>query len=196
MKDDRLINERRPIQLLNHFARNTQKFNRLLLSFVFYGFVGWIIETISILILQHQFISRGWLHLGLPFIPLYAYCCPILIKLLSPQKKNPLLIFIGSVSIITFIELSAGLILTQVFHLTFWDYSGMPPTIKGIISLPVSLLWGLLSLVLIYWIHPGFKKMINRLPMFTASLISWFLLVYLMVCYAIETYELFSKFFT
>lgn len=187
------MGQRKP--MLNGVIQRTYYFNRLILYFFFYGFIGWAVETLSILVLKHHFSPRGWLHLGLPFIPLYAFTCLVIITLMSPLKNKPLLVFLLSILIISVIEFFSGLILTKIFHLRFWNYNSLPPAFMGLISLPVSLLWGGLSLVLVYWIHPAIERTAKKIPSLTIALISWFLMLYLGVCFIIETYKLFHLLF-
>jgi len=159
--------------------------NRIVLSFVFYGMLGWIIETAFIYFSIHRFIERGWIHYGLPLIPLYGVLCPLLIKVLRPMKKKPALTFIYAAGIITFIEFTIGYILTFYFRYNFWNYSNLPFSYKGIVALPVSLSWGLLTLIMIYWVDPRLKRLIGRVPAVPATVISLSIAAYSVICSAI-----------
>lgn len=154
----------------------------MVLSFGFYGMLGWIIETAFIYFTLHKYVERGWIQYGLPLIPLYGVCCPVLIKLLTPQKDRFLRIFIYSACIVTVIEYIIGYVLTFKFHYDFWNYSNLPFSYRGIIALPVSLSWGFLSLLMIHWIDPSLRKLIDRIPAATAAVLSWCLAVYSVVC--------------
>jgi uncharacterized membrane protein len=162
-----------------------QKTNRIVMSFVFYGLLGWVVETAFIYFSIHRYIERGWVHYGLPLIPLYGVMCPVLIKLLRPLKKKPALIFACSACIITLVEYVMGSILTFHFGYNFWNYSNLPFSYKGIVALPVTFSWGFLSLLLIYWIDPRLKKLIRRLPEAPAAVLSLCIALYSVVCSAI-----------
>ena len=56
MKNDYFINRNHLRKSLNEFSITTINVNRVLLSFIFYSFVGWIIETFFILFLVHRLI--------------------------------------------------------------------------------------------------------------------------------------------
>jgi uncharacterized membrane protein len=182
MKKDYFVSKNRNLRLLNRFSMTSLKINHFLISFIFYSLLGWIIETCFIFFSIHQFIARGWIQYGLPLIPIYGVCCLILVKLLSPLKKKPLLIFGGTVFFTTMVEYIIGLILTKIFHLNFWNYNNLPFSIQGIISLPVSFAWGFLSLLMIYWIDPNLKRIINRIPALPATLISGSIMIYSAFC--------------
>jgi len=182
MKKDYFVSKNRDMRSLNQFSMTSLKINRVLISFIFYSFWGWIIETCFIFFSIHRFIARGWIQFGLPLIPIYGVCCLILTKLLSPLIKKPLLIFGGTICFTTMIEYIIGLILTKIFHLNFWNYSNLPFSIQGIISLPVSFTWGFLSLLMFYWIDPNLKRMINRIPALQATFISWSIMIYSAIC--------------
>jgi uncharacterized membrane protein len=191
VKNDYFINKTRIRQSLNQFSIVSLNINRILLSFIFYSFAGWIIETCFILFITQKLISRGWVQYGLPLIPLYGVCCLVLIKLLAPLKKKPLIIFSAAVCFTTISEYSIGLALTKIFHHILWSYSNLPFSIQGIISLPISFGWGILSLLMIYVIDPNLKRMINRVPVLPAALISWSIMTYSVICACIYIYNFF-----
>lgn len=189
MKNDYFINRNQISKSLNRLSIVSLNTNRVLLSFIFYSFIGWIIETCFILLITRKLIARGWVQYGLPLIPLYGVCCLVLIKLLTPQKKKPLIIFSAAVCFTTISEYSIGLILTKMFHHILWSYNNLPFSIQGIVSLPISFGWGILSLLMIYVIDPNLKRMINRVPVLPAALISWTIMIYSAICACIYIYN-------
>lgn len=191
MKNSYFIKKNYIVKSLNRFSMASLQTNRVLLSFIFYSLLGWIIETCFILLVAHKFIPRGWILYGLPLIPLYGVGCLILTKLLSRQKKHPFTIFAASVAITTTIEYLIGLILIKIFNHTLWSYSDLPFSVLGIISLPVSFSWGLMSLLMIYWIDPNLKRMLNRIPAISAALVSWSIMIYSAICAGMFTYHFF-----
>jgi len=169
--------------------------NRFFLSFSFYSFLGWAVETASILLSDHSFVLRGWAHLGLPMIPLYGFMCPFLIKLMKPWRSKPLAVFAASACITTAVEYAIGFWLLKEFGIRYWDYSAYPLNLNGIISLPISVAWGILSIAMIYWIDPNFKKKVSRIPPRQTALLSWVLMAYVAVCASIDASNLLSQFF-
>jgi uncharacterized membrane protein len=182
MRHDFSRNSNRATLLLNQSAMASVAFNRWLLLFFSYSFFGWVIETCFILFFRHQFIVRGWLEFGFPVIPLYGICGLFLIKLLSPLKKKPLLVFLAAAGITGVVEYLIGLVLINVFGLKLWDYSRMPFSINGIIALPITLGWGIIALIVIYWANPKLIKMISKIKPVPAALMCWIMIIYSSFC--------------
>lgn len=160
--------------------------NRVILLFIIYSFLGWIVETSFILLTRQHFVERGLLKYGLPLIPLYGFCSMFIIKLLSPLKNRPLLLTFEAVCSASIIEYVIGLIERNIFHVKTWDYTNLPFSIYGIISLPISLGWGILSLIMIYWLDEKLKKVIYKFPAFPTAIISWIIMVYSLICIGIS----------
>ncbi|NTU89873.1 MAG: putative ABC transporter permease [Actinobacteria bacterium] len=183
-------------------ARTSQRFkealpniNRILFLFLAYSFFGWLVETCSILIFTQTFVFRGYSRLGLPIIPLYGGVGLLLPKLLSPWKKKPLVVFGGATIIATVIEYLIGLITIYIFRSRHWDYSNTPLSFQGIISLPTSLAWGVMALVVMYWGKPKLEQVFKRIPLVPATIICWGLTLYACICAAIDMYQMCSVFF-
>lgn len=51
-----------------------------------------------------------------------------------------------------------------MFHVKYWDYSDLPLNYKGYICLFVSLFWGLLSIVLVEFIHVPIEQLLLKWP--------------------------------
>jgi uncharacterized membrane protein len=183
------------LERLKRYSARTLNLNRFFLSFSFYSFLGWTVETISLLVTEHHFVVRGWFYFGLPMIPLYGFMCPLIIKLLAPRKRKPMTVFAASVFIATAAEYAIGLWLLKQFGIRYWDYSGYPLNLNGIIALPISLGWGVLSMVMIYWIDPNFRKASGRIPPLQTALLSWAVMAYVAFCASIDAFNLLSQFF-
>ena len=48
--------------------------------------------------------------------------------------------------------------------MSFWDYGDLPGSLHGRVCLPFSLAWGVLSLVMVYGIHPALSPLLIRIP--------------------------------
>ncbi len=173
-----------------YFSSALQTFNRNFLLFIAYSVFGWVIETSYIAAVNGHFAHRGLIDHGLPLIPLFGYCGLIMVHLLLPLKKKPLLVFCSSVLLTTLAEYLTSMMNTHIFHVRTWDYSNIPFSFEGRIALPISLGWGLLALLVIYWLDPLFKKLIRMIRLFPATLISWSLLIYIIVCLGLDLYRL------
>ena len=56
--------------------------------FFIYAFIGWIIEIILTIVMDHKLINRGFL-IG-PYLPIYGFGCVFLVLVLEEkyQKEN------------------------------------------------------------------------------------------------------------
>lgn len=130
--------------------------------FMIYSFVGWLLETSAVYLDNGYYQSRGFIY-G-PFCIIYGFGMLMLIIILEPVEDNLFLYFILSTLLISFIEYFTGYYMEAIFKSRLWDYSNAPFNVNGYICLRNSILWGLLSLVIIKCIHPRINKLIRRIP--------------------------------
>lgn len=74
------------------------------------------------------------------------------------------LLFIFSSIVLASIEILGGYLIKCIFNKELWDYSNHRFNIGKYTSLEMSLIWGLSSLLLIYFIKPLIDKCINKIP--------------------------------
>ena len=89
-------------------------FQKIILYFTIYAFIGWIAEEIFCLIYTHEFTKRGFLF-G-PICPIYGYGAIILIIFFKDYKKKPIKLFFGT--IIYNIWIYNRLLFTSTFWIT------------------------------------------------------------------------------
>ncbi len=130
--------------------------SQLIFYFAFYSIVGWILECIYCSIGQRKVVNRGLLY-G-PWCPVYGFGAVALIVTLSPLTSYPLLFVPLSILVTSIIEFVTGWIFEQVLHMKLWDYTGKFLSIKGYVCLKNSLIWGVLSALFIWFIHPQVEK--------------------------------------
>lgn len=87
-------------------------------------------------------------------------------------KKLIALFFICSI-FLSSIEYIGGVLIEVIFHKTFWDYSKHKFNFGKYASLEMTLIWGLLSLGLIYIIEPFISKLEKKIP----KLVSYILII-------------------
>lgn len=121
--------------------------------FVIYSFLGWIIETTFVSIRRNKFVNMGFLD-G-PFSPIYGSGALAIILFVFPFRHNLLLFFIMSIIITTIIEYITSFIFERAFNIIFWDYSKRPFNIHGRVCLQYSLYWGVLSMIILTFLHPS-----------------------------------------
>lgn len=123
--------------------------------------------------LKHLFfpkLNNGFLY-G-PWIPVYGFgCCLIIViarfifnRIKASRKKKIFLEFLLSTIILTILELIGGNLIELLTGKVFWDYSNMKYNFGHYISLEISLVWGIMSLVIIYLIKPITDKLIQKIP--------------------------------
>ena len=125
--------------------------------FIIYSFLGWVCEDIYVGVGQGKFVNRGFFY-G-PYCPIYGFGALVVLILLLPYNKNPILVFFGGVILTSILEYFTSWIMEVLFHERWWDYSSYPFNIHGRVCLRNSLLFGLMALVIIYIIHPYIDKL-------------------------------------
>lgn len=124
--------------------------------FIIYAHLGWCLETVYATIKDKVFVNRGFLH-G-PYCSMYGFGALSIVILAKPFQYNLMVLYLYSVIITTIIEYITGYVLEKSFNTTWWDYSKRPLNIHGRICLMFSLLWGIISVLLVKVIHPFFNK--------------------------------------
>lgn len=146
--------------------------NDVLANFFFYSFLGWIYESTLVSVRKRTLTNRGFLN-G-PIIPIYGFAATFIYMafyneyaISLTEEVNALHIsevfFFGMV-IASILEYITSYLMEKFFHAKWWDYSNYPLNIKGRISLPSSLFWGLLSTVMVYLIQPAVNNLLLQIP--------------------------------
>ena len=134
----------------------------LLLYFCFYAFMGWCMETVYCSILEKRLVSRGFLH-G-PICPIYGVGVLLMILFFKPLAGNIFVFYLVSTVTMSAWEYFVGWFLEITTHIKYWDYSMYRFNLKGRICLWVCLVWGALSYVCIFWIHPSVERLMAAIP--------------------------------
>lgn len=150
----------------------------LILLFIIYGLLGWIVEVCYVRIGSGHWYNRGFLHM--PFLPIYAFGA-LLITLSLQNFNNPLLVYIFGVLVTSILEYFTSFVMERLFHTRWWDYSSYRFNINGRICLKNSLLFGILSLFVIYGLNPVFSTAIDSVPLSIKSIIADVFIALLMI---------------
>ncbi len=153
-----------------NISRYLAKVYDIFLCFIIYSFCGWLMETVYLSVYNWQFIKRGFLIS--PLCGIYGVGTILVVYLLDKLKSRPVLVFFGAVLITTVLELITGLLLQRVLNRELWNYSGDSLNFLGIICLRNTLIWGLMSLVAVYSIHPVVIRKTGKLSQRSKALIS------------------------
>lgn len=131
--------------------------------FVFYSFIGWACETVFCSIAQKHFVNRGFLT-G-PFCPIYGFGAVFVLLLFSRYADDLLALFLLSIVVTSALEYAASFLLEKMFKLSLWDYSGRKWNVNGRVCLRNSLMFGVLSVLMVRVIHPFFEGWLITWPM-------------------------------
>ncbi len=144
--------------------------------FLFYSFLGWICETTFCSIAARKFINRGFL--SGPFCPIYGFGAMIILLLFSNLRNHIFLLFICSIIGTSALEYLTSFLLEKIFHLSLWDYSERKWNLHGRICFRNSLLFGIMSVLMVQVIHPYIMSWLTALPTLVLILAFSFLTIY------------------
>lgn len=142
--------------------------------FIIYSFIGWVYEVIVCSIQEKKFVNRGFLN-G-PYCPIYGVGA-LLIVLLLGSIENVFLLFIIGAVLTCSIEYFTSWLMEKLFHARWWDYSDMPANINGRVCLPIAIVFGTMSVVLIKFVHPFISSLTSELSSSTVQYVALALLV-------------------
>ena len=134
--------------------------NNMIWLFV-YSLFGWCYETIVCSIQAGRLVNRGFLF-G-PYLPIYGFGA-LLIILCLHKRMHKANLFLFSMLVTTALEYATSWILEVLFDRRWWDYSNYQIQLNGRICLVASLLFGILGVLLVKYIHPSLKKRTDAIP--------------------------------
>lgn len=137
--------------------------SNLFLYFILYSFLGWVMETCYCSVVERRLVARGFLY-G-PICPIYGSGVMLMILFFTPLKQNLVLFYAVAVVVMTSWEYLVGWVLEVTTHVKYWDYSQYRLNLQGRVCLWVALTWGVLSYIVIFFIHPPIQSLVEGLPM-------------------------------
>ncbi len=142
---------------------------RYVFLFFAYSFVGWCFESTVVSVSQRRPVNRGFLF-G-PVCPIYGTCAVLMALTLARFTHNIAVLLFAGMLIATFVEFLTGWGMEKLFHTRWWDYSDAKLNIAGYVSLKSSLVWGVLSVLLMRFLHPWVFSLFDKLPVAAAEAI-------------------------
>lgn len=130
--------------------------------FFLYVMIGWVYESTVESLYHRKFINRG--SLKGPYIPIYGVGGCLIMLVALPFKDNGFLAFFSGLVCCTILEYFTGWLMETLFKRQFWDYSMLKLTYKNRISLLSSLVWGVMSLLMVYVIYPFMSWLCFAIP--------------------------------
>lgn len=152
-----------------------EKFSLYFILFIIYSIIGWIMEIIVVGYEEKKFINRGFL-IG-PYCPIYGYGAILMIFYLERYKDNFFTVFLLAVIVCSFIEYLVSYIMEKMFNARWWDYSNRKFNINGRICLLNAFLFGVLGVLLVYFVNPFLSNLLLKLNISTLNIISIILFV-------------------
>ena len=140
----------------------------LLWYFVIFSFCGWLINGIRTLFEEKRFYNKGFL--ASPFCPSYGVGAVICYVALNHFQSNRFFLFFGSCIILSLVVILIGFFTEKVLGFKPWDFSKMKLNIGSYVTLPYSLLLGIMGTVLVGLLIPVLNSVIELIP-FLVSLI-------------------------
>lgn len=127
--------------------------------FIIYSFIGWLMEVVITLIKERKIVDRGFL-IG-PYCPIYGTGCLLLITLLNKYKNDPLTLFIMTILVCSILEYTTSYVMEKLFKARWWDYTRFKFNINGRICAETMILFGILGVLVVYYLNPFLLKIIN-----------------------------------
>ena len=162
----------------------------LIYYFFIYGFLGWIMECASVFVDTKKLVNRGFV--SGPICSIYGIVAVALVILLSIVKNNIFFMFLIALVVPSVLEYVTGYILEKSFHAKWWDYSHKPFNLKGRICLTTSLLWGVLSIVLVRVVQPLIERLVNLISPRVGEVFGVFVLILFTLDVAHAVYTAFN----
>lgn len=131
--------------------------------FVLYSFIGFILETLYTLITRGILISKKCFLINL-LCPVYGLGAIAILACTKPIKQYKILTFVIGGAAATAVEYLLDFIYKEILGVSIWDYSGLPYNINGRVCLLFTIFWSILSMGLVYFIHPFIEKRMATMP--------------------------------
>ena len=140
----------------------------LINCFFIYSILGFLAEGIFTLITSGHF-SSGILY-G-PWTPVYGFGAILTIVISNKIFKNmhksrlieTVVTFIILTIVLTLIEWLGGILIENLFHETLWNYKHYKYNIGKYVALEMSLVWGIASIIIIYFVKPIIDKIVTKI---------------------------------
>ena len=121
-----------------------------------YCFLGWCIESTIVSFENKKLINRGFL--SGPLLPIYGLGAVLVLFITLPFRNNLFAVYFVGMIAATILEYFTGWLMEIIFKVRYWDYSYYQIQYKGRICLVCSLFWGVLSILLVQFIHKPIEK--------------------------------------
>ena len=136
--------------------------------FYIYSFLGWLWETCYVSVRKGKLINRGFIN-G-PLCTIYGCGALAVYLILLPVSENLLLLFVGGIVVATALEYVTAVLMENIFHTSWWDYSDNKFNFQGRICLGASLGWGAFTVILFKVLHPLVESIVILYPVYVGEI--------------------------
>ena len=138
--------------------------------FFIFSFIGFLFENVLNIFTNDTFNS-GILYGPWTFIyGIGALLIVVVNKFLNQYRlkkvKEIILFYLIVTILMTLVEFSGGMLIENIFHRVYWDYTNMRFNYGKYICLEVSLVWGLMATLINYLVLPLINKFEKKIPWF------------------------------
>jgi uncharacterized membrane protein len=133
--------------------------------FIIYSILGWVCESTYVSVPCKHFINRGFCY-G-PYIPIYGFGAMIAVYILIRFQSMPILVFLGGFVLTSVLEYFTSWAMEEIFHMRWWDYSHRKYNLNGRVCLLNSSLFGIMSVFVVYFVHPLTDDLIHSFSFLT-----------------------------
>lgn len=141
----------------------------LLWFFILYSLAGWALGTAAAAVREKKFVDIGFLF-G-PYCPSYGISALLFAVFLSELKNNLFFLFLGGTVLSFFVTIGTGFVLERIFHRKWWDYSRKRFQFGGYVTLPYTVLWGLIAVLCVSFANPLLTDLMHLIPRSIGELI-------------------------
>lgn len=120
---------------------------------------------------RHKFVNRGFI--AGPLCPVYGTGAVAVAVFLPELESNPFFLFLGGMIVTSFVEYITGRLMEKILHKKWWDYSDQKIHLDGYICLRNSVLWGICSVLMIYFLNPFLCGLVNMIPGLIGEILLW-----------------------
>ena len=144
---------------------------QLLWLFLCYSFLGWVLETATAAVRKKRFVNRGMVN-G-PFCVIYGIAAALITA--TTGELHGFWLFLDCVILATVIEWVAGRLIERWYRERWWNYENIRWNLDGYISLPTSLFWGALGVLVVRFGNRMLLSLFGMLPSLLGRLIVFIL---------------------
>lgn len=131
--------------------------------FIFYSFGGYLLEKAFAFATAAPQQVRKCLLL-LPLCPVYGLGMLAVLALPAPLRDTAWKLGVFGAAAVTAVEFAVHWLYDKLLGVRFWDYSPIKTGVAGRICLPFSVIWGVLVVLTVRFVHPWAAMLAVRMP--------------------------------